>query len=131
MLKRIFAVILPAVLVSLPLVSARAQTVNASGERARAVVSKVGVGEKARVEVSLPDRTKVKGYVSQAGADSFTVTDAKTGAARTFAYSEVEQVKKRGGGLSGRTHAIIWAGVAAGVAITLYTVRGAFCDGQC
>jgi hypothetical protein len=134
MLKRTFAMILAAILISvtLGLGSAGAQTVNAAAERARAVVTKAGVGQKAKVEVKLPDNTKVKGYVSDAGADSFTVTDSKTGAARTFAYNEVEQIKKSGGGgLSSTTKAIIWGGVAAGAIITLYTVRGAFCDGQC
>ena len=57
--------------------------------------------------------------------------DAQTGALRTFNYTDVAQVKKRGGGISNTTKAIIWGGVAAGAIITLYTVRGAFCDGQC
>lgn len=131
MLKRTFAAILSAILISLGLGSADAQTVGAAGERARAVVSKVGTGEKAKVEVRLPDDTKVKGYVSEAGADSFTVTDSQTGAARTFNYADVAQVRKSGGGLSATTKALIWGGVAVGAAITLYTVRGAFCDGQC
>lgn len=133
MLKRTFAVILATILISLTLGlgSAGAQNVHAAAERARAVVTRVGVGEKARVEVRLPDRTKVKGYVSGAGPDSFTVTDAKSGATRTFAYSEVSEVKKRGGGLSTTTKALIWGGVAAGAIITLFVVRGAFCDGLC
>ena len=131
MLKRTFAVILCGILISLSAASAEAQTVNAAAERARADVAKFGTGEKARVEVKLPDDTKVKGYVSEAGADSFKVMDAQTGAIRTFNYADVARVKKRGGGISNTTKAIIWGGVAAGVAITLYTVRGAFCDGQC
>ena len=131
MLKRTFAVILCGILISLSVTSASAQTISSAAERARAAVAKVGVGEKARVEVKLPDNTKVKGYVSEAGADSFKVMDAKTGTIRTFNYADVAQVKKRGGGLSATTKAIIWGGVAAGVAITLYSVRGAFCDGQC
>jgi hypothetical protein len=124
---------LTAILISLSLGlgSADAQTVNAAAERARAVVTRVGVGEKARVEVKLPDNTKVKGYVSEASADSFTLMDSKTGAMRTFSYADVSQVKKRGGGISTTTKALIWGGVAVGAAVTLYTVRGAFCDGQC
>ena len=131
MIKRTFAIILSAILVSLSAASAGAQNVGAAAERARAVVTRVGVGEKAKVEVKLPDATKVKGYVSEAGADSFTVVDRQTGAARTFNYADVAEVKKRGGGLSTTTKALIWGGVAVGAAITLYTVRGAFCDGQC
>jgi hypothetical protein len=99
--------------------------------QARSAVSKVGVGEKARVEVRLRDNTKLKGYVSEAGADSFTVRDSKTGAARSVAYADVTEVKRRGGGLSTTTKALIWGGIAAGAVITLYVVRGAFCDGMC
>src|SRR4051812_49938748 len=83
----------------------RAQTRDQSqpAEQARARVQKIGVGRDARVEVKLRDNTKLKGYVSAAAGDSFTVTDAKTGAARTVDYAEVARVKKPGGGLSTRT----------------------------
>lgn len=133
MLKRTFAVTLSAALLalSLGLTGAGAQTVNAAAERTRAAVAKLGVGEKARVEVRLLDKTKVKGYVSEASADSFAVMDARTGALRTFSYADVAEVRKRPRTMSGRTQAILWGGIAAGVAVTLYTVRGAFCDGMC
>jgi hypothetical protein len=133
MLKRTFAMILAVAFaaVSFGLQTSRAEGADAAVEKARAAVSKAGVGPKARVEVRLLDNTKLKGYVSEAGADSFTLTDAETGAARHLAYSDVAQIQKRGGGLSTTTKALIWGGVAAGAAVTLYVVRGAFCDGQC
>lgn len=133
MLKRTFAIVLAAALISVSfgLQTSRAQGAGGAAERARAGVMKAGVGRKARVEVRLRDETKLKGYVSEAGADSFTVTDAETGAARAVAYSEVAQFKRQGGGLSPTTKALIWGGVAAGAAITLYAVRGVFCDGMC
>ncbi len=98
-------------------------------ERARANVQKAGVGEKARVEVSLRDHTKLKGYVSDAGTDTFTVTDTKTGATRTLAYTDVTKVKPRGNGLSTPTKLIITGAVAAGVIITWLIVKPALCDG--
>ena len=133
MLKRSFAVILSTLLVTLSfgLRNTHAQAADAAADKARAGVERAGVGPKSRVEVRLRDNTKVKGYVSEAGADSFTVTDSKTGATRAVAYADVAQFKRQGGGLSPSTKAIIWGGVAAGVAITLYAVRGAFCDGMC
>jgi hypothetical protein len=133
MLKRTFAVILSTLLVTLSFgfQSARAQAADGAADKARAGVERAGTGPKARVEVRLRDNTKLKGYVSEAGADSFTVTDSKTGAARAVAYADVTQFKRQDGGLSPTTKAIIWGGVAAGVAITLYAVRGAFCDGMC
>ncbi len=133
MLRRTFAIMLSGILLSTAFgfQSVRAQTGKDAqlAEKARAGVQKLGVGRDARVEVRLRDNTKLKGSISAVGEDSFTVTDSKTGASQTVAYADVTRVKRPGGGLSTRTKVIIGAAVAAGVAIVLYTVRGAFCDG--
>jgi hypothetical protein len=71
------------------------------------------VGSKARVEVKLQDGTKLRGSVSSAGADAFTITDPKTGASRTVAYAEVARVKEPGRGFWARASVIALA--AAGV----------------
>jgi hypothetical protein len=97
--------------------------------KARNSILKIGTGEKARVEVKLRDETKLKGYVSQTGADSFTLTDAKTGASQVVAYSEVARVKKWGGGLSTMTKVLIGGAVAAGAIIGWHVVKPALCDG--
>lgn len=96
--------------------------------RARGVVSRVGVGEKARVEVRMLDKTKIKGYVSNTGADSFTVTDRKTGATRTVAFAEVEKVSKGGGGLSTRSWVLISSAAAAAVVLGVLA-KPLLCDG--
>ncbi len=97
--------------------------------QARTKVAKLGVGRDARVEVKLQDNTKVKGYVSAASADSFTITDAKTGAAQTLAYADVMQVKKPGGGLSTRSLLIIGAAVTAAVIVGVTVIKPVVCDG--
>ena len=56
-------------------------------------ISKLGTGPEARVEVKLRDKTKLKGYVSEAGENSFVVVDEKTGATSTVTYPQVKQVK--------------------------------------
>ena len=61
-------------------------------ERVRAGISKLGTGTEARVEVKLQNKTKIKGYVSQANAKSFTVIDGN-GVATEVAYPNVKQVK--------------------------------------
>ena len=131
--RRIFAILLSGILFSsaFGLPSVRAQTVTDAQivERARAGVKKVGVGRDARVEVKLRDNTKVKGYVSAAGEDSFTVIDQKTGATRTVAYADVTHVKKPGGGLSTRTWVIIGAAAAAAVIVGVTVVKPVLCDG--
>ena len=62
-------------------------------EKVKAGVSKLGTGPAARVQVKLKDKTKLKGYVSEAGEDSFVIVDEKTGATATIPYPQVQQVK--------------------------------------
>jgi hypothetical protein len=132
MFSRTFAIMLSGVLlsVSLGLQSARAQTGRDAGaDEARAKVQKMGVGRDARVEVRLRDNTKVKGYVSAAERDSFTVTDSKTGATRAVTYAEVTHVKKPGGGLSTRGWVIIGAAAVAAVIVGVTVIEPVLCDG--
>lgn len=62
-------------------------------ERVRENVRRLGTGEAARVELKLWDGRRLKGYISGARADDFSIVDAKTGAVETAAYAEVRQVK--------------------------------------
>jgi len=80
-------------------------------EKVKTNVMKLGVGEAARVEVKLRDKTKLKGYISAANAESFTVTDTKTGIATTVAYPQVKSVK--GNNLSTGAKIAIGVGIAA------------------
>lgn len=96
-------------------------------QKIKAAIEKLGAGESSHVSLKLRDKTKLTGYVSEIGDTSFVVTDRTTAEATTVAYPSVVQVK--GNNLSTRTKIIITAAVIAGVAITLYIVRGAFCDG--
>lgn len=132
MFKRIFVMILSAALIatSLSLQSVAGQT-GGNAElftRARTRVESLGVGPNARVEVKLRDNTKLKGYVSAAEQDSFTVTNSKTGETRTVAYTDVSEVKKPGGGLSTKSWIIIGAAVAGAIG-TWIIVKPALCDG--
>jgi hypothetical protein len=62
-------------------------------EKVKEGISKLGTGAEARIEVKRRDKTKLKGYVSEAGKDSFVIVDEKTGATATVTYSQVKQVK--------------------------------------
>ena len=62
-------------------------------EKVKEGIGKLGTGAEARIEVKLRDKTKLKGYVSEAGKDSFVMVDEKTGATSTVTYSQVKQVK--------------------------------------
>ena len=109
---------------NLQLINAQTSTGNntAAVEKIKANVTKRGTGEKARVNVKMLNGTKMKGFISQAGDDSFTLTDSKTKQTSTLAYSDVAQVKKQG--LS--TGAKILIGVGVGVAVTAVVLAVAF-----
>jgi hypothetical protein len=97
-------------------------------EKARVAVLRLGTGETARVEVKLRDQSKVSGYISEAGQDSFKVTNPKTNSTETLSYADVLEVKKPGGGLSTKTWLII-GGAAAGAVIVGLALKPAVCDG--
>ncbi|HVG19148.1 MAG TPA: hypothetical protein VNI02_08845 [Blastocatellia bacterium] len=135
MLKRMTTVMIAALLAFMAVTpipadaSTKAEKDARHVEKVRAGISKLGAGRDARVAVRLRDKTKVAGYISKIENDSFVVTDLKTSEATTIAYPDVVQVK--GNNLSTSAKIAIGVGIAVGVIIVLYLVRGAFCDGQC
>ena len=56
-------------------------------------IAGLGTGPAARVEVKLRDKTKLKGYVSEATDTHFAVVDDKTRAATQVPYPQVKTVK--------------------------------------
>jgi hypothetical protein len=82
-------------------------------EKVKQAVRKLGTGEKARIKLKLKDETKVRGYVSEIGEESFQVTDAKSGAATSVAYAQVKQVEGRN--LSTGAKVAIGLGIVAGI----------------
>jgi hypothetical protein len=98
-------------------------------QKIKADVAKRGIGEKARVTVKLQDGSKLKGHISQAGDESFTLTDARNGQTKVLAYRDVAQVKGRGG-LSLIAKIGIGVAIAVGTLAILYGVtcgRDPFC----
>jgi len=67
------------------------------------------------------------GYISEIADNSFAITDPSSAVTTTVPYPDVVQVK--GNNLSTGAKIAIAAGIIAGIVITLYIVRGAFCDG--
>ena len=85
-------------------------------------ISKLGTGPAARVQIKLRDKTKLKGYVSEAGEDSFVIVDEKTGATSRVPYPQVQQVK--GNNHSRAVEIAIGVGVILlPIVIVLLTVR--------
>jgi hypothetical protein len=127
MLKKICSAVLATLLLQAAAAPAFANTnTKKEAERAEKVhaqLAKLGTGADARVRVELRDKTKVEGYVSEAGADSFTVTDSK-GNATAVPYEDVR--KAHGNNLSTGSKIAIGAGIAAAVVlIVLYSMYAA------
>lgn len=89
-------------------------------------ITKLGTGPEARVKLELRDKSKLEGYVSDAGESGFVVKD-QAGTATTVPYGDVTKVN--GNNLRTRWKIVIAAAIVTGIIITLYIVRGAFCDG--
>lgn len=62
-------------------------------EKLKAGIRRLGIGPDARIKVKLKDKTKISGYISEAGDDSFVVVDAKTGKSNIVAYPQVARAK--------------------------------------
>ena len=86
------------------------------GEKVRAQLAKLGTGPDARVRLELRDKTRLEGFVSEAGAESFVVT-AADGGATTVAYPQVR--KAQGNNLSTGAKIAIGAGIGAGVTLLI------------
>ena len=80
-------------------------------EKIKVNVLKLGTGEATRVKVKLRDQAKLEGYISDAGAETFTVINRKTGVATTLAYPQVKSVQ--GNNLSTGAKIAIGVGIAA------------------
>jgi len=108
-------------------VLARLQKDDASTvEKIKTKITRLGVGEKSRAQIKLRNGQKIKGYVSNASEDNFSLTDRKSGQTNTIAYADVVDVKKPG--MTKRTKIIIGVtiGVVATAAILAWAVTHSF-----
>ena len=87
-------------------------------EQVKSEIAKLGTGPDARIKVNLLDRSKVEGYVSEAGPDSFVVLNPKTRVATTVAYPQVATAK--GNNLSDGAKIAIAVAVTVGLSILYY-----------
>ena len=62
-------------------------------EKLKAGIMRLGVGPDARIKITLKDKTKISGYISEVNDDSFLVVDSMTGASNVVAYGQVAQAK--------------------------------------
>lgn len=87
-------------------------------EKVKAAIAKLGTGPSARVEITLHDKSKLKGYVKEANDEHFVLVHT-TGAATEVAYPQVRQVK----GNNFSTGAKVAIGVGVGIVILLLVFK--------
>jgi hypothetical protein len=120
MLKKVCSVILSALLLQAAAVPAlagtKAEKEAKRAEKVRTQLAKIGTGKDALVKLELRDKTKLVGFVSEAGADTFAVTDA-SGKSTTVAYPQVRKVQ--GHNLSTGTKIAIGVGIAAAIILLI------------
>ena len=99
-------------------------------EKARQTANKIGSGYDAKVEVKLRDKTTLKDHIISVASESFSIMDSN-GSPRTILFSDVEKLKKRGGGLG--IGAWIGIGAAAAGATVLIAILSIRCrnEGGC
>jgi hypothetical protein len=131
MLKKFISIVLMIALVNLSgIVSAFAKSNTEKELRIAAKVKenieKLGTGEKAKVKITLKDKTKIEGCVSEVQEDSFTVTDSKTGQETKVEYSQVKKVK--GNNLSTGVRIAIGVGIGLAILVIAVLAKGKVCS---
>ena len=102
--------------------SSKEETRARFAEKVKEGIGRLGTGPEARVEVKLRDGKKLKGYIGEAGENSFVIVDAKSGAASTVPYPQVKQVT--GSNLSKGAKIAITVGIVVGLLFLLTVVIG-------
>ena len=119
MFKRYLSIVLVGLLVFGANTSYIFAQTNNNVEKIKAAVLKRGTSEKKTVRVKMLNGSKLKGYISQIGDDSFTLTYSKTRQQTVIPYRDVERVEGRG--LSGGARVgIIVAAAVGGTLLILY-----------
>jgi hypothetical protein len=64
---------------------------------------------------------ELTGYISEAGKDSFVITNPKSNESKTVPYAEVTQLK--GHNLTTNAKVAIWVGVGVGITLLLWLIK--------
>lgn len=110
--------------VGAPSTSAKSKAEKAAefAAKVKGEVARLGTGTESQIIVKLRDKTKLAGYVSKIGEESFFVTDAKTGVTTEVPYPTVTQVK--GNNLNSGAIIAISVGITVAVILILgYALR--------
>ena len=122
MLKNFLSLLLVGLLIHIAnptpvLAKSRTEKETQKVEKVRAAILSLGVGPAARIKVKLKDKTKLEGYIKEAGDDHFVIADARTGSDTVVAYPQVKTAQ--GQNLSKGAKIAIGVGIAAAIVIVI------------
>jgi propanediol dehydratase small subunit len=122
MFKRSISISVAIILLQFSLASASSRTKAEKDAQqvahVKAEVAKRGTGEKAQVTVKTANGKTLKGFINEAGVDSFVVMESTTCLPVTVAYAEVAKI---GGKAWSASQKILFAlGVLAVVSVVLF-----------
>ena len=91
--------------------------------KVRAAIVQLGTGQQTRVAVVLLNGTHVKGYISSASQESFTISDLASGLQQEVRYSDVAQM--RGQNLTSNQKIVIGTAIILAFLLALaFALRG-------
>lgn len=98
MLKTFSVLLVVVALLFLPVTvstSVSAQTTQDATQAEKIKQQAVAFGDGARVALKLRDKKKLTGHINYVGKDSLTITDDKTKASLTVAYTDVTEIERK------------------------------------
>lgn len=97
----------------------------ARAAKVKAELVKLGTGQETEIAVKLRDKTKLTGYLSKIEAETFAITNSKTGRETNVPYPAVSQAQ--GKNLSTGAKIAIGVGIGVGIALlVLYIFASQF-----
>jgi hypothetical protein len=111
--------------VGVPNVAAKSKAEKAAefAAKVKREIAKLGTGPDAQIEIRLRDKTKLKGYVSKVGEESFAITDPNTGAETNVPYPSVTKAKGANMSTGATITIVVLAAIIVVVAIGLYQLN--------
>jgi hypothetical protein len=92
-------------------------TLSKKAQKIHAAVELLGTGEQTRVAIKLKSGENVKGYISSATEETFTVSDLNTGVYQDVKYSDVAQM--HGQNLTSGQKYVIATGILVALLLTI------------
>jgi hypothetical protein len=130
MLKKIMSSVIVGLLLNLTFAAAPVRASTRPEKEAKFVaelktkLAAFGSGPEARVKVTLREKKKLRGYVSEVSDAHFVVVDPKTSMSTTVFYPQVKQVK--GHNLSTGGRIAVSVALAVGVLLVVVLLAGYF-----